>query len=152
MAGAANRLAKGLALVVLLLLAVALYRHFELGRLLTLDSLKASRDSLLAQYQLHPFATLAIFFAAYVASAALSIPGATILTLAAGAMFGLATGLVLISFASSVSPSIVTSYRAFTASPRLAVSSTTAPVVKTVAAATRLRSRCFSSSVSKSGA
>ena len=102
MAGAANRLAKGLALVVLVLLAVALYRHFELGRLLTLDSLKASRDSLLAQYQLHPFATLAIFFAAYVASAALSIPGATVLTLAAGAMFGLATGLVLISFASSV--------------------------------------------------
>jgi uncharacterized membrane protein YdjX (TVP38/TMEM64 family) len=43
-----------------------------------------------------------LFFATYVAAAALSIPGALILTLAAGAMFGLGWGLLLVSFASSL--------------------------------------------------
>lgn len=90
------------AAAVVALLAVLLYRHFELGQLLTLDSLKASRDSLLAQYQASPWVTLAAFFTVYVVVTALSIPGATVLTLAAGAMFGLGVGLVLASFASSI--------------------------------------------------
>ncbi len=83
-------------------LAFLAYRHYELGSLLTLDSLKASRDSLLSTYQQHRWATLAVFFVAYVVATALSIPGATIFTLAAGAMFGLWVGLLLVSFASSL--------------------------------------------------
>jgi pyruvate/2-oxoglutarate dehydrogenase complex dihydrolipoamide dehydrogenase (E3) component/uncharacterized membrane protein YdjX (TVP38/TMEM64 family) len=90
------------AAAVVVLLAVLLYRHYELGSLLTLDSLKASRDSLLAQYQQRPLATLAVFFIVYVVATALSIPGATIFTLAAGAMFGLWVGLLVVSFASSL--------------------------------------------------
>lgn len=90
------------AAAVVAVLAVLLYRHFELGSLLTLDSLKASRDGLLAQYQANPWVTLVVFFAVYVVVTALSIPGATVLTLAAGAMFGLWVGLVLASFASSI--------------------------------------------------
>ena len=84
------------------LIAVFVYRHFELGTLLTLDQLKQSRDSLVAFYQTKPLITLAGFFAVYVLAAALSIPGALILTLAAGAMFGLWTGLLVVSFASSL--------------------------------------------------
>ncbi len=87
---------------VVVVLAVLLYRHYELGQLLTLDSLKASRDSLLAQYQQRPLATLAVFFVVYVVATALSFPGATIFTLAAGAMFGLWVGLLVVSFASSL--------------------------------------------------
>ena len=83
-------------------LAIGLYFYFDLGRLLTLDSLKSSRDSLLALYQRQPAATLATFFAIYVAAVALSIPGATILTLAAGALFGVVVGVVIVSFASSL--------------------------------------------------
>jgi len=90
------------AAAVVVVLAVLLYRHYELGRLLTLDSLKASRDGLIAHYQANPGATLAAFFVVYVAVTALSIPGATVLTLAAGAMFGLWVGLLLASFASSI--------------------------------------------------
>ena len=71
------------------LLAVWAWQHFGLGALLTLDNLKASRDALQAQVQAQPLATATVFFAVYVAAAALSIPGALILTLAAGAMFGL---------------------------------------------------------------
>ena len=78
------------------------WQHFGLGAMLTLDNLKASRDALQAQVQAQPLATAAVFFAIYVAAAALSIPGALILTLAAGAMFGLGWGLLLVSFASSL--------------------------------------------------
>jgi pyruvate/2-oxoglutarate dehydrogenase complex dihydrolipoamide dehydrogenase (E3) component/uncharacterized membrane protein YdjX (TVP38/TMEM64 family) len=84
------------------LVALWAWQHFGLGALLTLDNLKASRDALQAQVQTAPLATAAVFFAIYVAAAALSIPGAVILTLAAGAMFGLGWGLLLVSFASSV--------------------------------------------------
>ena len=96
------RWALWLAAVMASLAAVLLYRHFELGRLLTLDQLKASRDALLGAYQARPLATLGAFFGVYVAATALSIPGAVVLTLAAGALFGLGTGLLLVSFASSL--------------------------------------------------
>ncbi len=86
----------------LVLAAVWAWQHFGLGALLTLDNLKASRDALQARVQAQPITTAAIFFAIYVAAAALSIPGALILTLAAGAMFGLGWGLLLVSFASSL--------------------------------------------------
>ncbi|CDS49479.1 COG0398: uncharacterized membrane protein / PF00070 family, FAD-dependent NAD(P)-disulphide oxidoreductase [Polaromonas sp. CG9_12] len=59
--------------------AVLAYRHFGIGELLTLDS----------RHQAQPLSTAVGFFAIYGAAAALSIPGAMILTLAAGAIFGL---------------------------------------------------------------
>ena len=91
------------ALVALLLLAAAwAWQRFNLGSLLTLEQLKASRDALQAEVAARPLATAAIFFGVYVASAALSIPGAVVLTLAAGALFGLGWGLLLVSFASSL--------------------------------------------------
>jgi pyruvate/2-oxoglutarate dehydrogenase complex dihydrolipoamide dehydrogenase (E3) component/uncharacterized membrane protein YdjX (TVP38/TMEM64 family) len=90
----------------ILLLAVlglwAAYRHWDLGQWLTLDQLKASRDTLANLYAAHPVQTALGFFGVYVLAAALSFPGASILTLAAGAMFGLGVGLLLVSFASSV--------------------------------------------------
>ena len=78
------------------------YRHWDLGQWLTLDQLKASRDTLASLYTNHPLQTALAFFGVYVLAAALSFPGASILTLAAGAMFGWALGLLLVSFASSV--------------------------------------------------
>jgi pyruvate/2-oxoglutarate dehydrogenase complex dihydrolipoamide dehydrogenase (E3) component/uncharacterized membrane protein YdjX (TVP38/TMEM64 family) len=89
-------------LAIAVLLAVVAYRHYDVGALLTLDTLKASRDGLVALYQNRPLSTAAAFFAVYVAVTALSIPGAVVLTLAAGAMFGLGVGLVIVSFASSL--------------------------------------------------
>jgi pyruvate/2-oxoglutarate dehydrogenase complex dihydrolipoamide dehydrogenase (E3) component/uncharacterized membrane protein YdjX (TVP38/TMEM64 family) len=91
-----------LAVAVAAVAAVLLYQTFDLGRLLTLEALKASRDTLVAAYQQRPLVTAAAYFAIYVAAAALSFPGATILTLAAGAMFGLGVGLLIVSFASSL--------------------------------------------------
>lgn len=91
-----------LAIGVVAVVALALYQHFGLGRLLTLESLKASRDALALAYQNQPLLTLGVFFASYVAATALSIPGALVLTLAAGALFGLWVGLLVVSFASSL--------------------------------------------------
>ena len=91
---------------VLLFVAVlglwAAYRHWDLGQWLTLDQLKASRATLASLYAAHPLQTALGFFGVYVLATALSFPGASILTLAAGAMFGLGLGLLLVSFASSV--------------------------------------------------
>ncbi len=93
-------LAWGLAAAVVV--ALLLYRHFDLGRLLTLDELKASRDALAGLVEARPLATLAGYFAVYVAVTALSLPGALVLTLAGGAIFGFWTGLVVVSFASTL--------------------------------------------------
>lgn len=90
----------GIALVVLGL-ALA-YQQLGLGQWLTLDQLKASRDALVHLYEADPWLTIAAFFGVYVLATALSLPGASILTLAGGAIFGLGVGLLVVSFASSL--------------------------------------------------
>ena len=90
-------------LVMLLVLAlVVAFFVFDLDQYLTLDYLKSQRHSFLDFYADNQLATLAVYFGVYVAVTALSLPGATAMTLAGGAVFGLATGLVVISFASSL--------------------------------------------------
>ncbi len=91
-----------LAVAIVALLAVWAYRHYQLGTLLTLDTLKSSRESLRALVEQRPWQTGGLFFLIYVVATALSFPGALVLTLAAGAMFGFGWGLVLVSFASSL--------------------------------------------------
>ena len=81
---------------------VLAYQQLGLGQWLTLEQLKASRDTLTGIYNTHPAQTVLGFFGLYVLATALSFPGASILTLAAGAMFGLGLGLVVVSFASSI--------------------------------------------------
>ena len=60
----------------------------DLGRFLTLDALKANRQALLDFYATHTLAMVAGFMAVYIIQTALSLPGAAILSLAAGAIFG----------------------------------------------------------------
>ncbi|WP_088280231.1 FAD-dependent oxidoreductase [Ideonella sp. A 288] len=97
-----SRRALWVALAVLAVAVALSWRHYDLGRLLTLDQLKASRDALTGLVQQQPLTTAATYFAIYVAVAALSLPGAAVMTLAGGAMFGLGWGLLLVSFASSL--------------------------------------------------
>ena len=89
------------ALAIAMLAAVAAWFALDLGRFLRLDELQARRGDLEAAFRARPVATAAAFFALYVAVAALSIPGAAVLTLAAGAIFGLVRGTVIVSFAST---------------------------------------------------
>jgi pyruvate/2-oxoglutarate dehydrogenase complex dihydrolipoamide dehydrogenase (E3) component/uncharacterized membrane protein YdjX (TVP38/TMEM64 family) len=91
-------------LIVLLAVAalVALFFAFDLQHYLSLQELKARQGAFNAYYQDSPLQTLGLFFGLYVLVTALSLPGAAIMTLAAGALFGLVTGVVLVSFASSI--------------------------------------------------
>ncbi len=78
------------------------YNAFDLGRLLTLEQVKSSRDALVNFYAAQPLLTIFVYFVVYVLATAASIPGAVILTLAAGTLFGFGLGLLLVSFASSL--------------------------------------------------
>jgi pyruvate/2-oxoglutarate dehydrogenase complex dihydrolipoamide dehydrogenase (E3) component/uncharacterized membrane protein YdjX (TVP38/TMEM64 family) len=90
--------------LVAVLLAVALLAIWASGahQWLTLDALKTQADALGTAVAANPWQAAGLFFLAYVLVAALSIPGAAVMTLAAGALFGLLEGTVLVSFASSI--------------------------------------------------
>ncbi len=85
----------------LIALGVAAY-WFDLGQYLTLDFLRSQQNRLQEFVVDQPTTAAAAFFAAYITVAALNIPGATIMTLIAGALFGLSKGTVIVSFASTV--------------------------------------------------
>jgi dihydrolipoamide dehydrogenase len=91
-----------LGLVALLCLLLVVYRWFDIGQYLSLESLKAHQASLHSFYLEQPGIVAVIFAIVYILSTALSLPGATILTLAGGAIFGLGLGVVLASFSSTL--------------------------------------------------
>jgi pyruvate/2-oxoglutarate dehydrogenase complex dihydrolipoamide dehydrogenase (E3) component/uncharacterized membrane protein YdjX (TVP38/TMEM64 family) len=93
-------------LLLLIALAIAAFFVFDLGAYLTLASLKARQAELASFVEARPAAAVAAFFLLYVAVTALSLPGAAILTLAAGAIFGLWEGTVIVSFASTIGASL----------------------------------------------
>jgi len=99
---ARSKAARWFAAALVAAIAIWAYRHYQLGALLNFESLQRSREALVALVEQRPWQTAGGFFAVYVAATALSIPGALILTLAAGAMFGLGWGLLIVSFASSL--------------------------------------------------
>ncbi|MES9965846.1 MAG: FAD-dependent oxidoreductase [Sedimenticola sp.] len=81
---------------------VASFFIFDLGQYLTLEYMKAKQAELEGFRQENPFGTAAAFFLVYVAVTALSLPGATVMTLVVGAVFGLFWGFLLVSFASTL--------------------------------------------------
>nr|WP_295783363.1 bifunctional TVP38/TMEM64 family protein/FAD-dependent oxidoreductase [Rhodoferax sp.] len=81
---------------------VGVFFAADLGRFLSLDYLKASQSNMAALYAQNPWGVRGAYFFTYVAVAALSLPGAAVLTLAGGAVFGFGWGLLLVSFASSL--------------------------------------------------
>ena len=91
-----------LLVLVALLAAVAAYLLFDLGRFFSLDYIKGAQAEFAALYAARPTQVIAMFLAVYVTVTALSIPGAAVLTLLAGAVFGLLVGTVVVSFASSI--------------------------------------------------
>ena len=93
---------KKLAILAALAALVAAYFAFDLGQYLTLTGIKALAADLAAFQERNPLAVIAGFFLVYVAVTAASLPGAAIMTLAAGALFGLVTGTIIASFASTI--------------------------------------------------
>lgn len=92
---------KGFLLLVVLGLVGAFF-YFDLTQYLTLEYLQTQRDALIEWRRSEPLFATALFFVVYVLVTALSLPGATVMTLAVGAVFGLFWGLLLVSFASTI--------------------------------------------------
>jgi pyruvate/2-oxoglutarate dehydrogenase complex dihydrolipoamide dehydrogenase (E3) component/uncharacterized membrane protein YdjX (TVP38/TMEM64 family) len=94
--------ANKIALIVALAAAAAAYFAFDLGQYFRLDYFKSQRAAIDLYYHANPLFTALLFFAIYVVVTALSLPVAAIMTLTAGAIFGLAWGTLIVSFASSI--------------------------------------------------
>ena len=93
---------KRLPIILLFAAAIFAWFQFDLGQYLTLDALKARQDGIAGLYAAKPAAVIGGYFAVYVALTALSFPGAAVMTLAGGAIFGLGLGLLVVSFASTI--------------------------------------------------
>ena len=83
-----------------------LFSHFELGQYLTLDYVKSQQAQIDQFYQQNVVVTIVGFFLMYIVVTAASLPGAAIMTLAAGAIFGFLNALIIVSFASSIGASL----------------------------------------------
>ena len=90
------------AIVGVIALGIVAFRYFDIGQYLTLDYIKGSQEKFQALYLSHRFLVIAVYMGIYIAVTALSLPGAAVLTLAGGGLFGLVVGTVVVSFASSV--------------------------------------------------
>ena len=75
---------------------------FDLGQYLTLEYLKSEKDNILVSYEQNKLGTIVGYMLVYIAVTALSLPGAVIMTLAGGAIFGVLEGTVIVSFASTI--------------------------------------------------
>ena len=93
---------KKIGLLVFIAALAAGFFYFDLHQLLTLDGLKSGLVRFEEWRAASPFLVSGAFLFLYVIVTALSLPGAVIMTLAAGALFGLVWGTVIVSFASSI--------------------------------------------------
>ncbi|PKF81546.1 dihydrolipoyl dehydrogenase [Vibrio sp. vnigr-6D03] len=81
---------------------IVLWFSLDLGRFLTLETAKQQQEQLSSLIAENPLLSSVTYFVIYVIVTALSLPGAAIMTLLGGALFGFGWGLLLVSFASSV--------------------------------------------------
>jgi pyruvate/2-oxoglutarate dehydrogenase complex dihydrolipoamide dehydrogenase (E3) component/uncharacterized membrane protein YdjX (TVP38/TMEM64 family) len=91
-----------LAVLAVIVALVAAFFVFDLKQYVTIEYFQSQRAAIEAYFQANPLRAAAVFFLVYVAVTGLSLPGAAILTLVAGAIFGLLWGVVIVSFASTI--------------------------------------------------
>ncbi len=89
-------------LVLTLAIIVSLFIYFDLSRFLTLDYIKESQARFQNLYQAHRFMVVSVYMVIYILVTALSLPGAAVMTLAGGGFFGLVTGTIVVSVASTI--------------------------------------------------
>lgn len=93
---------KKIVLLIALAGALAAAYYFEVTQYLNLEYFNTQQEEINQYVSANHLLSLALFFVIYVAVTALSIPGAALMTLVAGALFGLLEGLILVSFASTL--------------------------------------------------
>jgi len=95
-------IANKIIIVCAIVLGIVAFRYFDLGQYLTLEYIKASQEKFQALYLENSFLVIATYVGIYIAVTALSLPGAVVLTLAGGGLFGLWVGTIVVSFASTI--------------------------------------------------
>ncbi len=98
----ANSAIKKLVILGVVAALIGLFFYFDLASYLNLDYLKQSQSRFQQLYQEHRLAVIGGYMALYIIVTALSLPGAAVMTLAGGALFGLLVGTVVVSFASTI--------------------------------------------------
>jgi len=93
-------------LLIVVAASVAAFFLLDLGRYFSLEYFSSQQAAIDAYYRAHPLQTAAIYFAIYVVVTGLSLPGAAVMTLAGGAVFGLLWGTVIVSFASTIGATV----------------------------------------------
>jgi pyruvate/2-oxoglutarate dehydrogenase complex dihydrolipoamide dehydrogenase (E3) component/uncharacterized membrane protein YdjX (TVP38/TMEM64 family) len=93
---------KKLALIAAIAAFVAAFFVFDLREYFSLDYFRSQQAAIDAHYRAQPLQTAAIYFLIYVVVTGLSLPGAAVMTLVGGAIFGLLWGTVIVSFASTI--------------------------------------------------
>ena len=89
-------------LLLFIALALAAFFAFDLGRFLSFEALRDQQAAIESRFAAEPLQTVGLYFVLYVVVTGLSLPGAAIMTLAGGAVFGLVWGTVVVSFASTI--------------------------------------------------
>lgn len=89
-------------IVIIIIGLVAAFRIFSLGDYFTLSYIKESQTRFQALYSEHRLGVIAAYMGIYILVTSLSLPGAAVMTLAGGALFGLVTGTLVVSFASTI--------------------------------------------------
>ncbi len=93
---------KRIAVFAVIIVLIGVFWFFRLDQYLTLGYVKESQHRFADLYAENRGAVISAYMAVYILVTALSLPGATVMTLAGGALFGLATGTVVVSFASTI--------------------------------------------------
>ncbi len=101
-----KKIIKKVAIVVVIIALVAAFKIFNLGDYLSLSYIKESQMKFETLYSENRVPVIAGFMVIYILVTSLSLPGAAVMTLAAGALFGLLTGTILVSFASTIGATI----------------------------------------------
>jgi len=89
-------------IILVVIILIAVFRIFDLGQYLSLSYIKESQEGFRILYGEHRIMVISAYMAIYILVTSLSLPGAAVMTLAGGALFGLALGTVLVSFASTI--------------------------------------------------
>lgn len=93
---------KKVVIVFILVLMAGLVIYFDIDQYLTLKAIQENKELFTNYFEKNPYLTSGVFFLVYVIVTALSIPGAAVLTLLAGSLFGLFIGTIIVSFASTI--------------------------------------------------
>jgi uncharacterized membrane protein YdjX (TVP38/TMEM64 family) len=91
-----------IALIVVAVVLIACFFYFDLRQYLSLEYIKQNQETFQSYYQNNAVTAILAYMFAYVVITALSLPGAAIMTLLGGALFGFVTGTILVSFASTI--------------------------------------------------